>query len=352
MNTLAVIEHAGGEPDGAVLEVLSVAHSLARQSGGVVSAFVAGPLGSDVAGYLAGWGVDKACVAAGGVETYLPLYWAQLIADTARAENAVVVLLRANALGRDIAGRVAARLGGALAADCVGLSVVDGKVRLERPVFSGRVFVTAEFSGPGPLVATLRPNVFSAEMPDKPGAGRVVTLAAKVAQASGLRRNPEDCATVIATELARDTGKHLELSEATAIVAGGRGVGSAEGFRMILELAEVLGAAPGASRAAVDAGYAPHALQIGQSGKTVNPALYVACGISGSMQHLAGMRTSKCIVAINKDPGAPIFRFCDYGIVGDLFDVVPALIAQLDRTIWDGQRKMRCIVPLKERRRQ
>ena len=321
-NVLVVIEHAGGRPKRTAFELLSVAHSLAQQSGGAVSALLLGTAAQQAAEGLGAWGVEKVYLAEAGLEHYAPLSWVRLISDTARTQDAAVILLSAGGIGRDIGGRVAARLEGALASDCVELRAEAGKLCLTRPVFSGRVLVTAESGGHGPLVATLRPNAFAVQKPARPAAGTVVSLPFK--------QDEKDLRVVVA-EVAKAAGVRPELTEAAIVVAGGRGVGSAEGFRLILQLADALGAAPGASRAAVDAGYAPHALQIGQSGKTVNPALYIACGVSGSMQHLAGMRTSKCIVAINTDPRSPIFRFSDYCIVGDLFQVLPALIAELRR---------------------
>jgi len=353
---LAIIAHAGGKPKKTAFELLTVAHALARQSGGAVRALLLGSGAAQAAEYLGAWGVEKTYAAEAGLECYAPLSWVGLIAETARTENSAVILLSADSVARDIAARVAARLGGVLASDCIGLSALppspspprEGEgggadwqegsherdargttgvpplsccpLTVTRPVFSGRLLVTAEFRGPAPLVATLRPNTFALEAPAKPRAGVVVPLAVRQAQ-NDLR--------LVVTELVKAGSGRLELAEAALIVAGGRGVGSVKNFQLILELAEALGASPGASRAAVDAGYAPHSLQIGQSGKTVNPALYLACGISGSMQHLAGMRTSRCIVAINKDSQAPIFKFADYGVVGDLFEVIPALIAEV-----------------------
>ena len=320
---LALIAHANGRPKKTAFELLTVANSLVQPAGGAVSALLIGAGATQAAENLGAWGVERAYAAEAGVEGYAPLKWARLIAETARTENAAVILLSADSIARDIAGRVAARLEGGLASDCVGLGLPSPcSLTVTRPVFTGRLLVTAEFRGPGPLVATLRPNTFVAEAPAKPGAGAVLPLA--------VQQDEKDLRVVV-TELAKAASGRPELAEAAIIVSGGRGLGSAENFRLILELADALGASPGASRAAVDAGCAPHSMQVGQSGKTVNPALYLACGISGSMQHLAGMRTSKCIVAINKDPQAPIFRFADYGVVGDLFEVVPALLAELKR---------------------
>jgi electron transfer flavoprotein alpha subunit len=191
-------------------------------------------------------------------------------------------------------------------------------------VLAGRAQVTAAYAGSGPLVASLRPNAFTTQKPDAPGAGAVVQLAVEQA--------PEDLRAVV-LEAARSESTRPELTEAAIVVSGGRSIGSAQGFKIIYDLADALGAAPGASRAAVDAGYAPHSMQVGQTGKTVNPVLYIACGVSGAIQHLAGMRTSKYIVAINKDPNAPIFKLADYAIVGDMFEVVPALTEEFKKVL-------------------
>jgi electron transfer flavoprotein alpha subunit len=321
-NVLVVIEHAGGRPKKTAFELLSVAHSLAQQSGGAVSALLLGAAAQQAAEGLGAWGVEKVYLAEAGFERYAPLSWVRLISDTARTQDAAVILLSAGGIGRDIGGRVAARLEGALASDCVELHAEAGKLCLTRPVFSGRVLVTAESGGHGPLVATLRPNAFAVRKPAKPAAGTVVSLPFK--------QDEKDLRVVVA-EVAKAAGVRPELTEAAIIVAGGRGVGSAEGFRLILQLADALGAAPGASRAAVDAGYAPNDWQVGQTGKVVAPELYIAVGISGAIQHLAGMKDSKVIVAINKDEEAPIFQVADFGLVADLFVAVPEMGEELKK---------------------
>ena len=327
-NVLVVIEHSGGRPKRTALELLTVAHGLAQHSGGAVHAVLLGADANAAAAGLGAWGVETAQVAESAAECHAPLSWVRALNDAARACQARVVLLSAGSLASDIAGRLATRLGGALASDCLELCPCSGGLTLVRPVYSGRVRVTAQFRGAGPLVATLRPNAFAVQQPasvmwaGRGAAGAIVPLRVET--------HPDD-ARVAIVEAKRAGEARPALSDAAIVVAGGRGVGSAESFKAVCELAESLSAAVGASRAAVDAGYAPYAVQVGQSGQTVNPALYIACGISGSLQHLAGMRTSRCIVAINSDPQAPIFRVADYGIVGDLFQVLPALTAELRR---------------------
>jgi electron transfer flavoprotein alpha subunit len=223
-----------------------------------------------------------------------------------------LVLFACTAMGKDLAPRVAARVGGGLISDCVALEAAGGSFKARRPMYSGKCYGTFEWSGALRL-ATLRPNVFALGEADD-------------------SRQPE----VVKGELdtrsrARATGAHatsegkLELTEAKVIVSGGRGLKGPEHFHLVEELAAALGAAVGASRAVVDAGWVDHQYQVGQSGKTVSPSVYVACGISGAIQHLAGMSSSRVIVAINKDPDAPIFKVANYGILGDVFEVVPKL---------------------------
>ncbi|HDN79244.1 MAG TPA: electron transfer flavoprotein subunit alpha/FixB family protein, partial [Chloroflexi bacterium] len=225
-----------------------------------------------------------------------------------------VVFLGATTQGRDLAPRLAARLGVGLASDCTSFDVDgDGKLLITRPIYAGRAIQTIKLKT-SPQMATLRPNVFPPAEPDASRQAEVEKLPVSVGEVR---------AKVV--DFLKKESEEIELTEADIIVSGGRGLGKPEGFEVIRALAKVLGAAVGASRAAVDAGWIDHSHQVGQTGKTVNPKLYIACGISGAAQHLAGMRTSKVIVAINKDPEAPIFKVADYGIVADLYDVVPAL---------------------------
>jgi electron transfer flavoprotein alpha subunit len=229
-----------------------------------------------------------------------------------RAVSPAVVLFPASAMGRDLAPRVAARLGVGLASDCTALAFEEGRLVATRPVYAGKAVLRVAFKGT-PAIASLRPKLFAPV--ERAGAGAAVEpLAADPGPARATVR-----------ELAAAAAERLDLTESEIIVSGGRGLKGPENFVILEELALALGATVGASRAVVDAGWRPHSDQVGQTGKTVSPKLYVAVGISGAIQHLAGMSSSRCIVAINKDPEAPIFKVADYGLVGDLFEVVPAL---------------------------
>ena len=230
-----------------------------------------------------------------------------------------VILVGHTAMGRDLAPRVAARLGLGLISDCTGVEVNGEEIVFIRPVYAGKLFQKKKVKE-GIIFASIRPNNIVKGEPNAQRTANVIETQVTIT----------DIRTIIKDVVKKTTGK-LDLTEAKIIVSGGRGVKSAEGFNQLYELAEVLGAAVGASRAACDAGYCDYAMQVGQTGKVVTPDLYIACGISGAVQHLAGMSNSKIIVAINKDPEAPIFRVADYSIVGDLFEVVPLLIEEFKK---------------------
>lgn len=239
------------------------------------------------------------------------------LAAAAAVADPIAVLVPATVTGREIAGRLAVRLGGALLADSVDLELVDGRVVATQSVFGGEYTVRwAASPSIGPAVVTVRPNSFA--VPDEPAAAspEVTTVELVVDPAT---------ATTVLAEHPEPVGDRPELGAASVVVSGGRGVGSAENFAVVEELADALGGAVGASRAAVDSGYYPPQFQVGQTGTTVAPQLYVALGISGAIQHRAGMQSSKTIVAVNKDADAPIFEIADLGVVGDLFTVVPQL---------------------------
>ncbi|HLX63375.1 MAG TPA: electron transfer flavoprotein subunit alpha/FixB family protein [Planctomycetota bacterium] len=322
MRILIVAEHGSGTLKKSAFELLSAARAL--DADGEVHAVALGPGANSTAADLALWGAHSIHLGQNGYDQYAPLQWTRVIAGLSETIKPAAILMSAGALSRDIAGRVALRAGGALASDCVALVANGAAFEIVRPTHAGRVRATMSYGGPGPLVATLRANAFAINKPTQPGAGTIASL--------NVPPEPADLRALV-TESVQAPGMRPELAEAAIVVSGGRSLGSAENFKLIYDLADVLGAAPGASRAAVDAGYAPHSMQVGQTGKTVNPVLYIACGISGAIQHLAGMRTSKFIVVINKDPSAPLFKLADFGIVGDEFQVLPALTEELRKTL-------------------
>jgi electron transfer flavoprotein alpha subunit len=230
-----------------------------------------------------------------------------------------MVFLPASQMGKDVAPRVAIKLGAGLAADCIALRIDGNDVIATRPVFAGKGLLDVRITTPV-KVFTLRPNIFDAT---EEGADARV-------EARTVRLDPADTVTIV-KEVKVAAGRP-DVTEADIIVSGGRGMKGPEHFALIERLADALGAGVGASRAVVDAGWRPHDEQVGQTGKTVSPSLYIACGISGAVQHLAGMSSSKFIVAVNRDKDAPIFQIADYGIVGDVFEVLPALTEELKKT--------------------
>ncbi len=236
-----------------------------------------------------------------------------IIAAMKEYETSVLLALSSSE-GRDILARVAASLKVPLATDCLSVDISSSTVR--KPYFSGKTIATLKMNG-AYFLSAIRPN--AVEPAEAPSEAAVISFTAVVGDYDGL----------VVKEIKQSSSGKVDLSEANVIVSGGRPIGSEENFKILEECADAMGGAVGASRVSVDEGYAPHSIQVGQTGKIVNPRLYIACGISGSVQHFAGMKTSKVIVAINSDKDAPIFNKCDYGIVGDIFEVVPALTAEL-----------------------
>jgi len=317
---LAVLEQRDGALRKVSHEVVTGARRIADALGGSVDALVlgAGPVrGTD---QLGGFGADQVITltnAAFGM--YAPEGYAQAVAARAKAAGSRAVVFAASATGKDLAPRVAARLGVPLAQDVTDVAVEDGTVTVIRPVYAGKALLKVKLTA-RPALISLRPNVFTPVQ--RPRAGTVETAALEVA-----------AGRVIVRQIKAAEAGALDVAEAPIVVSGGRGLKEPANFKVLEALAAAFGgkAAVGASRAVVDAGWRPHADQVGQTGKTVSPTLYVAVGISGAIQHLAGMRTSKVIVAINKDEDAPIFKVADYGIVGDLFEVVPKLAEEIKK---------------------
>lgn len=308
-----------------VNEMLNASGEIGAKLGEEVAAVLLGSGVEPLASELAGMGAKKVYLADDSrLEKYVPDAYAKVIVDLVKQNEPSVLLFGNSAVGKDLAPTVAAKLGVGLCSDCTGLEV-DGENRLvfTRPIYAGKALTTVACSDK-PQMATIRPNVLS---PGEPQAG----AAADVAKAE-VALEEADLRTVV-REVIKSAGGKVELTEADVIVSGGRGMKGPENYKILEELADVLGAAVGASRAAVDAGWRDHHDQVGQTGKVVNPSLYIACGISGAIQHLAGMKTSKVIVAINKDADAPVFKIANYGIVGDLFKVVPVMTEEFKKLL-------------------
>jgi electron transfer flavoprotein alpha subunit len=310
---LTFAEHKDGKLRRSSLEVVSEARRLAGALGANVAAVVIGPGSASLAGELAAHGADRVQVFDDdALGDYATEAYARALAQAIADAKPSVVLVPFTAVGKDLAPRVAAKIGAGLASDCVSLSASGGKLVARRPLYAGKAYATVEWAGE-PQMATLRPNVFPLGSPDPSRTAEVV-------------KGSVDTSSRAKVTAVRATAQgKVQLTEAQVIVSGGRGLKGPEHFPLVEALAEAMGAAVGASRAVVDAGWVDHQMQVGQTGKTVSPSLYVACGISGAIQHLAGMSSSKVIVAINKDADAPIFKVADYGILGDVFEVLPKL---------------------------
>lgn len=303
-------------------EAVKTARLIADQLNAEVIALVVGGDVQSIAPSLGGYGAQKVLIAEDPrLAHYTSRAYARLVADAAQAHQATIVLIPATAMGKDLAPRVAVKLDAGLASDCTGLNVEGSEIVATRPIYAGKALTQLKVNSAF-KVFTLRPNVFAA--------GESNGAAAPVERISAdLTEQDLSC---VAKEIKQSSAR-LDVSEADIIVTGGRGLKGPEHFAMIEQLAEALGAAVGASRAVVDAGWRPHDEQVGQTGKTVSPSLYVAVAVSGAIQHLAGMSSSKYIVAINKDKDAPIFQVANYGIVGDAFEIIPALTAEVKKLL-------------------
>lgn len=324
MSVLVFAEQKNGGVVASALEAVGEARKLANQLGGQVWAALLGQGVEGAASGLIAAGADKVFLYDHPVlENFRDDPVTDLLANLIREEKPEIVLFPATTVGRSLAPRLAARLKVGLAADCIDLNLEDGKLKAVRPVIGGNLLSEIVYNRK-PQMATLRPKAFSKPEAQAVRTGEVVK---KEFDPAGLK----DRTRIL--DIVQEIIETVKLEEADIIVSGGRGLGGAEGFGILRDLAKVLGAAVGASRAAVDAGWMPYSHQVGQTGKTVTPKVYVACGISGAIQHLAGMQSANVIVAINKNPDAPIFQVATYGIVGDVFQVVPALTTELKRAL-------------------
>jgi len=318
-----VAEQREGEIRKITYEVISEGRRLADALGQSLTVVLLGNGIKDKAAALAQYGADRVLVAEDQrLETYTTDAYTAVIGQLVKAEEPAILLMGASVQGKDLSSRLAARLDVAVAQDCTAFAVEDGNLVATRPIYAGKAYAQVTFEQSWPQMATARPNVMSVNEPD-------ASRTAEVVDAQFQLDDAELKTKVV--EAIKDASGKIDLTEADKIVSGGRGMKGPENYAILEELAQLIGASVGASRSAVDAGWRSHTDQVGQTGKVVSPNLYIACGISGAIQHLAGMGTSKVIVAINKDPDAPIFQKADYGVVGDLFDVVPALTEEIKK---------------------
>jgi electron transfer flavoprotein alpha subunit len=316
------IETRDGKVKKGSLEALAEGKRKADELGVGAAAVLAGNGLEGLADGLFAAGAGKVFVLESpALASYSTQGYAKAVADFVREAAPAAVLFAATAQGKDLAPRVAAALGAAMASDCTGVAVKDGRLEFTRPIYAGKAMLSCVLAS-NPQIATLRPNVFPL-LAASGARGEVVKTAAAV---------PEELIKGRVAEVVGEESAEIDVAEAETIVSGGRGLKGPENFGLLHGLAAVLPrSAVGASRSAVDSGWIGHQHQVGQTGKTVSPNLYIAVGISGAIQHLAGMSSSKTIVAINKDPEAPIFKVADYGIVGDLFEVVPKLTEEIKK---------------------
>lgn len=312
-----IAEHRDGRLKKSTFELLGASAA----AGNETHAILLGDGVADLVKELGHYGANKVHLAqAPALKFYTAEAYAKVVSDIVKSSGCDVVLASHTPTGRDLMPKVAARLGVGLASDCTQLSFEGSKIKVLRPVYAGKATVEVEFLGSGPQVATVRANALGMPKANP-------SLTADVVQVT-----PDlgELKTQL-VEVVKGGSARPDVTEASIVVSGGRSLKSAENFKILEELADVVGGAVGASRAAVDSGFRPHRDQVGQTGKVVSPTLYIACGVSGAIQHLAGMRTSKVIVAINTDAEAPIFQVADYGVVGDLFTVVPLLKEELKK---------------------
>lgn len=323
-NVFVWIDQTNGEADPISWEALGAAGQIAGELGGQVVALVLGENVGGLAEQAIHYGADSALVADDAtLKTFRLEPYGAVIVKLAQTHQPAAMIMGTNNNGMELSAHIAAKLGVGLAPDCTELGVENGSLTAIRPALIGNVIAGLTFGEARPQMATVRRRVFPMPEADESRSGEITAVEPVLAEA--------DIPTKV--QGYEEAAGEVSLTDANIVVSGGRGVGGPEGFKPIKELAEALGGAMGASRAAVDAGWIPYAHQVGQTGKTVQPDLYVACGISGAIQHLAGMKTAKTIVVINTDADAPIFKYAHYGIVGDLFDYAPALSEEFKKRL-------------------
>lgn len=319
---LAFVESRDNKIKNAGFETASTAVKLANELGIEAEVLLIGNNLSSAANELGAYGVKKVLLAEDiKFEKYSTTAYSKITAEAVKQSGADIILLSATAMGKDISPRLSAKLEAGLVADCTEIKAESGNITATRPVYAGKAYIDVKVTSPVKIF-TLRPNVF------KP-----VKVDGVKSEAQKINISLEDSDFAVQVKEVVVSNEKLDVTEANIVVSGGRGLKAPENFHLVEDLAKVLGGAAGASRAIVDAGWRPHSEQVGQTGKTVAPSLYIAVGISGAIQHLAGMSSSKCIVAINKDKDAPIFQIADYGIVGDAVEIMPVLTEEFKKVL-------------------
>ncbi len=320
---MVIAEQRDGDIRKVSYEIVSEGRRLADSLGQVVTAVLLGSGVKDKAATLGHYGADRVLVADDPrLENYTTDAYVAVIAEMVKANDPAILLLGGSAQGKDLSARLSARLGVGTAQDCTAFSLESDNLVALRPIYAGKAYARVSFVDSWPQMAVARPNVMAMNEPDTSKSPEIVDASFSL---------DDSVLKTRVIEFIRDESGKVDLTEADIIVSGGRGMKGPEGYGILEELANVLGASVGASRSAVDAGWRPHSDQVGQTGKVVSPNLYIACGISGAIQHLAGMSTSKVIVAINKDAEAPIFQKADYGVVDDLFNVIPTFTEEVKK---------------------
>jgi len=319
---LAFVESRDNKIKNSGFETASTAVKLAAELGVEAEAILIGNAVASAAAELGSYGIKKVIIAVDPkLEKYSTTAYSKLLAEAAKQRGADVIILSATAMGKDISPRVSAKLEAGLVVDCTEIKADGGNIIATRPVYAGKALIDVRVTSPVKIF-TLRPNVF------KP-----VNVDGVTAETEKFNVELAESDLSVQVKDVVVSNEKLDVTEANVVVSGGRGLKGPENFYLVEDLAKVLGGAAGASRAIVDAGWRPHSDQVGQTGKTVAPSLYIAVGISGAIQHLAGMSSSKCIVAINKDKDAPIFQIADYGIVADALEIMPALTEEFKKVL-------------------
>ena len=323
-NIWTYVEVFDGKAKNVGLEIIGPAKKMAEATGDKVVAVLIGADLDSAIKAASSFGADQIITVSGGdYASYTAEAYTYALEQLVEKYKPAAFLFGATSNGRELAPRLAARLKTGVAADCTGLDIIEGVVQWTRPVYSGRMLSVLACEEARPQIGTVRPGIFKRGEPD-------ASLAAEVIS-EDFALPADTVRTTLVEKINEAAEGAVKLEDAEVIVSGGRGLGKPENFALVKDLADLLGGVVGASRAAVDAGWIPHVHQVGQTGKTVGPKLYIACGISGAIQHLAGMSGSDVIIAINRDPDAPIFEIADYGIVGDIKEVLPAFTAAVKK---------------------